>query len=95
MRILDVVGSKLGQLNEMAAHAGATFESDNPYALESDLRRAVTRCIFCRRAAECRAWLDAREGGRGPAAEFCPNRDLIEHYRTTDSKAERRAIPVA
>lgn len=94
MRILDMVGARLDQLNEMAGQAGASFVSHDACRLEQDMRRAVFRCLFCRRAAECRTWLDA-DGAHGTAPEFCPNRDLFAQYRVADPNAQRRPIPAA
>ncbi len=44
------------------------------------LRQAAIRCIICREADACSAWLDLIEQ-RSDVPKFCSNRDLFEQLK--------------
>jgi hypothetical protein len=44
-----------------------------------ELSRALDRCVECRAAARCRAWLDS--GAREGYESFCPNAAFVERMR--------------
>lgn len=45
----------------------------------SDFMQALHRCIDCREAAKCRAWLAS--GVREGFQSFCPNAEYVERMR--------------
>lgn len=43
-----------------------------------DMRSTVMRCMGCREAGACAAWLDAHEGGADATPSFCRNKERLE-----------------
>ena len=78
MGLLQRIDAQLGLFQRMGEHAGVGFEGASPFALEQDMRRAVTRCIACPHSEACRQWLGA--GAAGPYPDFCPNAAFLARY---------------
>lgn len=78
MGLLQRIDTQLGLFQRMSERAAVGFEGASPFALEQDLRRAVTRCIVCPHGEPCRQWLSAV--AVGPYPDFCPNAAFLARY---------------
>jgi hypothetical protein len=78
MGFLRRIDIRLGLFQQMSARAEVGFEGAGSFSLEHDLRRALTRCVFCRQAEACRQWLNGDTAGLYP--NFCPNAAYLTRY---------------
>jgi hypothetical protein len=78
MGLMQRIDTQLGLFQKMSARAEVGFGGAAPFTLEHDLRRALTRCVFCREADACRQWLNANADGSFP--DFCPNAEYLSRY---------------
>lgn len=80
MGFLQRIDEKSKLFGRMSEHAGVDFRDTGGFTLEQDIRRAITRCMFCRHAQACGQWLNADEAGLYPG--FCPNAAFFDRYGT-------------
>lgn len=78
MGILQRIDRQLALFQRMSSRADVGFDGAGSFGLEHDLRRALTRCVFCREAEACRQWLDG--GTDAPYPDFCPNAAYLARY---------------
>jgi hypothetical protein len=76
MRVFKAIASRLDQSGDMMRTTGVDLSGAN-LAIETRLRNAQWRCLFCRSGKECRIWI---EGGSGTVPNFCANRDFYRAH---------------
>lgn len=84
MGILQRIDTQLDLFRRMSSNAEVAYEDASGFTLEQDMRRAVTRCIFCRQSEACKEWLNAAPSGQCP--EFCPNAAFFAHHGRTAAR---------
>jgi hypothetical protein len=88
MGFLQRIDTQLDLFGRMSSHAEVGYEDASGFALEQDMRRAFTRCIFCRQSEDCRDWLNSAPAGLYPG--FCRNAAFLDRYgRAAARQADR------
>lgn len=78
MGFLQRIDTQLDLFRRMSANAEVAYGDASGFTLEQDMRRAMTRCIFCRQSEACQEWLNGAAAGQHP--DFCPNAAFLARY---------------
>jgi hypothetical protein len=81
-------------MHRMLQRQGVTIAGVEDSATLEQACRAARRCVACRDAEACRAWLDA--GQTEGYEAFCPNREFIDELKAKRATlAARPPLPAA